>query len=83
MEQLTEQDKRLLEYYYKKQRQKKYIVLGVVLGIFFLLLIYVGYSINTQTKWNFREKSITIEYGTPYEANLGALVDTNKYQFIT
>lgn len=83
MEQITEQEKKLLEYYYDKQKKKKFIVLGVVVGIIILLLIYIGYFINKQTKWDFREETITIEYGTPYKANLGALVDTSKYQFMT
>ncbi len=83
MEQITEQEKKLLEYYYEKQKKKKFIVLGVIVGIIIVLLIYIGYSINIQTKWDFREENITIEYGTPYKANLGALVDTSKYQFMT
>ncbi|WP_304818933.1 immunoglobulin-like domain-containing protein [uncultured Clostridium sp.] len=83
MEQITEQEKKLLEYYYDKQKKKKAIILGVIVGIIIVLLIYIGFSINTQTKWDFREENITIEYGTPYKANLGALVDTSKYQFMT
>lgn len=83
MEQITDQEKKLLEYYYEKQKKKKFIVIGVMLGIIFLFLLYIGYSVNKQTKWNFRDESITIEYGTPYTAFLGNLIDTNKYPFLT
>ena len=83
MEQLTEKEKKLLEYYYKKQKKKKAIIMGVVIGIAVILISFLGYSIYSQSQWNVRQDTITIEYGTPYEPNVAALVDTNKYSFIT
>lgn len=83
MEQLTEKEKKLLEYYYKKQKKKKTIIIGVVIGIVVILISFLGYSIYSQSQWSVRQDTITIEYGTPYEPNIAALVDTNKYSFIT
>lgn len=83
MEQITEQEQKLLEYYYKKQKQKKLIILGVVIGIVVIFIAYLGYSVYSQSQWNVREDTINLEYGTSYQPTVAALVDTNKYSFIT
>lgn len=83
MEQITEQEQKLLDYYYKKQKQKKIIILGVIVGIVVILVGVLGYSISSQSKWDVREDTITIEYGTSYQPTVAAIVDTNKYPFIT
>lgn len=83
MENLTEQEKKLLDYYYEKQKKKKIIVISIIIAILVGLIGYVVININNQAKWEVKEQNIVVEYGTPYQVNLGALVDTSKYPFIT
>lgn len=82
-DELSQNDIELLEYYHKKKRQKKIIIYSVIGIIVLALLGYTVYSTYSQTYWEVREENIVVEYGETYEPVLGALVDTNKYSFIT
>lgn len=82
-EELSNKDIELLQYYYKKKKNKKIIVTVLLIAIVLCFTLYIGYSLYSQMHWEVKENNIKVEYGEKYEPALAALVDTNKYSFIT
>lgn len=82
-EELSQKDIELLEYYHKKKKTKKMIILFSVSILVICLVSFIGYSLYSQIYWETKQSEITVEYGETYEPVLAALVDTGEYPFIT